>query len=316
MGITYAELGCRDLSASLDFYRGMLGLRPMADPPGPTPPGVAWLDAGPAGIRLVERPDGDLAGWDGDDLQRGIRHVGFRVGDVPSYAERLAGAGIEFTLGPFQAPGDVWIAFFRDPDGANLEIIDRHLTYTTVVSPDLAEEERLAARRRGPDAGPSFDHVAITVGDLDRSLAFYRDRLGYRVIGSLDQPADPRGFRIHYLRAGAAVLEIFSFAAPTADNPWDPDRPRVGLRRIGLGPGDGPANHAGDATEDAAGDAATDTGTRAADQAVDQATGSGDFAARLRAAGATPVPGHDDLFTDPDGVPLCPYVPSPPRRGA
>ncbi|GGM71690.1 hypothetical protein GCM10010106_17510 [Thermopolyspora flexuosa] len=283
MGITYAEIGCRNLSASLDFYRGMLGLRPLADPPGPTPPGVAWLDAGPAGIRLVERPDGDLAGGEGDDLQRGIRHVGFRVGSVPRYAERLADAGVEFTLGPFQAPGDVWIAFFRDPDGANLEIIDRHLTYTTVVSPDLAEEERRAAARRGPDAGPSFDHVAITVADLDRTLAFYRDRLGYRVIGGLDQPGDPRGFRIHFLRAGAAVLEIFSFTAPTTDNPWDPDRPRVGLRRIGIGP--------------------YGTAADAADPA--------ELAARLREAGATPVPGHDDLVTDPDGVPLCAHVPRP-----
>lgn len=225
MGITYAEIGCRNLSASLDFYRGMLGLRPLADPPGPTPPGVAWLDAGPAGIRLVERPDGDLAGGEGDDLQRGIRHVGFRVGSVPRYAERLADAGVEFTLGPFQAPGDVWIAFFRDPDGANLEIIDRHLTYTTVVSPDLAEEERRAAARRGPDAGPSFDHVAITVADLDRTLAFYRDRLGYRVIGGLDQPGDPRGFRIHFLRAGAAVLEIFSFTAPPRTTRGTPTAP-------------------------------------------------------------------------------------------
>jgi len=285
LGITYAEIGCRNLSASLDFYRGMLGLRPLADPPGPTPPGVAWLDAGPAGIRLVERPDGDLAGWEADDLQRGIRHVGFRVGSVPRYAERLAAAGVEFTLGPFQAPGDVWIAFFRDPDGANLEIVDRYLRYTTVVSPDLAEEERRATERRDPDAGPSFDHVAITVADLDRALAFYRDRLGYRVIGGIDQPHDPRGFRIHFLRAGAAVLEVFSFAAPTTGNPWDPERPRVGLRRIGVGPS-GPT-------------------AGAADEA--------DLAARLCAAGATPVPGHPGLVTDPDGVPLCAHVPRPGR---
>lgn len=277
MGISYAELGCRDLSASLDFYRGMLGLNRVADPPGPTPPGVAWLDAGPAAIRLVERPDGDLAGWDADDLQRGIRHVGFKVGDVRSYARRLADAGIEFTLGPLHVGGSVWIAFFRDPDGANLEIIDGHLDYTTVVSPDLADEERVAAERRAPDAGPSFDHVAISVADLDRTLAFYRDRLGYRLIGVLDRAPDPRGLRIHYLRAGGAVLEVFTFPAPTKPNPWNPDSPRVGLRRIGLG---------------------------------DDSHGPEEIAARLRDAGATPVPGHDGLFTDLDGVPLCPHVPA------
>ncbi|MEV5412181.1 VOC family protein [Thermopolyspora sp. NPDC052614] len=278
MGITYAELGCRNLSASLDFYRGMLGLLPAQDPPGPTPPGVAWLDAGPAALRLVERPDGDLAGWDADDLQRGIRHVGFKVGNVPAYAQRLADAGIEFTLGPLKVTGDVWIAFFPDPDGANLEIIDSALTYTTVASPDLADQERLAAARRAPDAGPSFDHVAITVADLDRALAFYRDRLGYRLIGTLVQPTDPRGLRIHYLRAGAAVLEIFTFTAPTTPNPWTPDTPRVGLRTIGLGA-----------------------------EAYDTENGAREIAVRLRDAGATPVPGYDDLLTDPDGVLLCPW---------
>jgi len=59
------------------------------------------------------------------------------------------------------------LAFFQDPDGALLEIIDGHLHYHNVVSPELAERERTAAQRRPKEAAPIFHHVALTVSDLD-----------------------------------------------------------------------------------------------------------------------------------------------------
>ncbi|MEO3749985.1 VOC family protein [Streptomyces sp. B6B3] len=245
-GMSYVEIGVSDLERSLDFYCGPLGLRPADEPPEPPPglgglggapsaPGVHWLDAGGALVKLVRAAEGStLGGWSGDDLQRGIRHFGLKVGDVHRRAERLRDAGVTFTLGPLVAVGDVTIAFFRDPDGTLLEIIDGHLTYHEVFDETLAAREAEAAAARPPDAGPVFDHVAVTVADLDTTLAFYRDRLGYRLIGRLDHTADPRGFVIHYLQAGPAVLEVFTFATPTTPPPApDPDD-RLGLRSIGL----------------------------------------------------------------------------------
>jgi catechol 2,3-dioxygenase-like lactoylglutathione lyase family enzyme len=273
-GIQYVEIGVSDLARSLDFYQGLLGFCPAADVIWSRAEGVRWLSAGPALVKLVDVGDGDLGGWNyDDDLQLGIRHVGWKVGEVDLQAERLRDGGVEFTIEPEDAIGDVRLAFFRDPDGALLEIIDGHLHYHTTWSAELAERERAVAERRPRDAGPSFDHVAVTVSDLNATLAFYRDALGYEVIGQLDL-AGPTGFLITYLQAGGVVLEVFTFSAPKTANPWTPKEPRLGLRNIGIG------------FED------PDAGIR-----------------RISAAGAHEITGAADgeagrLLTDLDGIPL------------
>jgi catechol 2,3-dioxygenase-like lactoylglutathione lyase family enzyme len=273
-GIQYIEIGVSDMARSLDFYQGLLGFRAATDVASSGADGARWLSAGAALVKLVEVGDGDLGGWSyDDDLQRGIRHVGWKVGDVDLQAERLRDNGVEFTVEPEDAVGDVRLAFFRDPDGALLEIIDGHLHYHTTWSAELAAQERAAAERRPRTAGPSFDHVAVTVSDLDATLALYRDSLGYEGIGQLDL-GGPEGFLITYLQAGDVVLEVFTFTAPTSPNPWTPTEPRLGLRNISIGAEDP------DAT-----------------------------LRRLSAAGGQEVVGLADgeagrLLTDADGIPL------------
>lgn len=58
----------------------------------------------------------------------------------------------------------------------------------------------------------ALDHVAITVSDMDRSLAFYRGLLGCEVLGQL--VLDEGTFKLVYLRRGAAYLELFAHRAP------------------------------------------------------------------------------------------------------
>lgn len=53
-----------------------------------------------------------------------------------------------------------------------------------------------------------LDHVAITVRDMDRALAFYRDLLGCEVLGQLVPEGGRR--KLVYLRAGNAYLELFA----------------------------------------------------------------------------------------------------------
>ncbi|MGP4111355.1 VOC family protein [Streptomyces sp. 4N509B] len=239
-GISHVEIGVSDAERSLDFYRGLLGLRPAADAPEPERPGVHWLDADGALLRLAQAPaDSTLGGWVGDDLQRGMRHVGLKVGDVHRRSERLRDAGVTFSIEPTRAVGDVNLAFFRDPDGTLLEFIDGHLHYHHVHDQGLADRERSLAEARPADAGPVFDHVALTSDDLTATLALYRDTLGYPLIGRLDHTQDPRGFVIHYLQAGSGVLEVFTFTEPTTPAPTDPER--LGLRAVALAAGDAPA---------------------------------------------------------------------------
>jgi catechol 2,3-dioxygenase-like lactoylglutathione lyase family enzyme len=237
-GFQFAEIGSSDMDRTLDFYRSLLDFSTTEDVPWPADKRVRWLTSGGVLLKIVDVGDGDPGGWHDDDLQRGERHIGFKVGDVDHRAERVRDAGVEFTIPPTDAVGDVRLCFFDDPDGTRLEFIDGHLTYHEVVTPELAERERVAAQRRPREAPPAFDHVAVTVADLPATLAYYRDTLGYPVIGELRHDQDPRGFHITYLQAGAGVLEVFSFTAPTHAGPGAPDDARIGLRGVGVGTDD------------------------------------------------------------------------------
>ena len=60
-----------------------------------------------------------------------------------------------------------------------------------------------------PDPAIRFDHVAITVRSVERSVAFYRDLLGFEVLGQL--LVDEGRLKLVYLRSGGAHVELFEF---------------------------------------------------------------------------------------------------------
>jgi methylmalonyl-CoA/ethylmalonyl-CoA epimerase len=59
----------------------------------------------------------------------------------------------------------------------------------------------------------TIDHIGIAVGDLDASLAFFRDALGLELDAPEDVPA--QRVRAHFLQAGEAAIELVE---PTADD--------------------------------------------------------------------------------------------------
>jgi catechol 2,3-dioxygenase-like lactoylglutathione lyase family enzyme len=233
VGLHRVLLGARDLDRSADFYGGVLGFTevPTAEP-GPRP--ARCFASGDVLVQLTAAgPDATTGAWVNEDRQGGIRHLGMRVGDVDAQVRRLAAAGVTVLSPPADVLGDVRIAFFLDPDGARLEFIQGNLAYQHVHSPDLAATQ--AATRLAPADGPRFDHVAVTVADLPAALRFWVDALGFEVVGEIRHHDDPRGFLMTYLRAGSAVLEVFSFDVPTAPNP-PPDDPTalLGFRGVGV----------------------------------------------------------------------------------
>ena len=97
--------------------------------------------------------------------------------------------------GPQKLPdtsGGVAAFKFRDPDGHPLELI---------AFPDGPGAERW---RRAPGLFLGIDHTAITVTGCDAALAFYADRLGFRVAA--------RG-----LNAGEAQARLDGVAHPVVD---------------------------------------------------------------------------------------------------
>jgi catechol 2,3-dioxygenase-like lactoylglutathione lyase family enzyme len=209
--IGHVEIGVTDLKRSSEFYFDL-------------------LQVDPAQVLLVPVDD------DGDDprpidrLEQGMAHVGWKVGDVPAQAERLMAAGVTFHIEPREATGGVRVAFFRDPNGAVLELIDRHLQYHRTLSDRLAEAERLAAAARPADAGPKLDHIAVNVDSLDASVSFYRELLGLELIGQVDL-GGPSGITLTMVGDGGPALELFTYCNAELN---ERGRSDLGLRAIGV----------------------------------------------------------------------------------
>jgi len=54
----------------------------------------------------------------------GYKHIALLVDSVDEEYERLSKAGVKFTLLPKTIQDVVRIAFFRDPDGMDIELIE------------------------------------------------------------------------------------------------------------------------------------------------------------------------------------------------
>ncbi|GAB3824412.1 VOC family protein [Kribbella italica] len=204
MPIKNVVVNCTDVQASVEYYGKFLELPVI----GVATAERALLDAVTATVELrkVERGRADTT-WVGDDLQKGFRHVGFKVDRLDERAAVLKAAGVEFKLDPLDAEGAVRICFFFDPDGTLLEMIQGDLQYAAVLDEDGVARERAL----GVPARPRFDHVAVTVEDREATHAYYRDNHGFSFIGTIEQPHDPRGFSIGYLKGGDTVIEVFTY---------------------------------------------------------------------------------------------------------
>ncbi len=199
-------INVRDVAASVAFYRRYLAAVPIE-----VSAEAAELDVVTGTIRLTRV--GDAAPettWSDDDRQRGFRHVGFRVDVLTRWTDPLAAAGTAFHIEPCDAVGGLRIAFFRDPDGTMLELIENNPAYDEVLDADLVAAERAMPV---PDR-PRMDHVALTVPDVPAAVSRWRP-LGFRPFGTLVPPGDDRGLHITDLRSGDTVLELFAFTDPT-----------------------------------------------------------------------------------------------------
>lgn len=228
MAIRNVLIHVADLDRSVRFYTDMLGGE-VIDRTGAD---RVVLDFVTATIELVRVDDAPPPTWEDDDQVLGFRHIGFKVAAVDPLVARIKASGVEFRLDPLDATGGVRIAFFFDPDGTVLEIVEGMITYHEVV-----DEAGVATERAmGTPDRPRFDHVGVTIRDLAATADDY-GRLGFANIGTLHLE-DPRGFRIDYLKGGDSVIEVFTFEAGVRSVP--PRIDALGFVAIGLDDGGEP----------------------------------------------------------------------------
>lgn len=233
----HVTVSVSDRDKSLAFYRDLLGFPYSGRLNYDNKVGLVidFLDIGNNGILEVfsfTKAPVKPSEFIPDDCQLGMRHFAFKVKSVDQTAARLKKAGVQFTLDPTDATGGVRIAFFKDPDGALIEILERELQY------DVQGQKPLPVPVP-PSGTPgqselTYDHVTLTVSNLDKALAFYQGVLGFPVLGQL-KFNDERGFVITYFQFGNSVLELFSFdKAATIYHTWNPDETVLGLKHIGM----------------------------------------------------------------------------------
>jgi catechol 2,3-dioxygenase-like lactoylglutathione lyase family enzyme len=231
----HVTVSVSDVEKSLAFYRDLLGFPVLGRLYYNNDVGLVidFLDIGNNAILEIfsfSKAQVKPSEFIPNDLQLGLRHMAFKVDNTDAIAERLKQAGIEFTLEPLDATGGVRIAFFKDPDGTLIEVVQGELQYHKQGQQPLPTPPAKSA----PNGSQlSYDHTTITVSDIDKALAFYQGILGFPVLGQLEFK-DERGFLITYLQAGNAVIELFSFAKPVIYHTWNPDETVLGLKHLGL----------------------------------------------------------------------------------
>lgn len=233
----HTTISVADVDRSLAFYRDLLGFPYLGRLAYKNQIGLVidFLDIGNHGLLEIfsfANAPGKPSEFISNDLQLGMRHNAFKVKNVDATAARLKQAAVEFTLEPTNAVGGVRIAFFKDPDGNLVEIIQGEIAYHVLGQKPLS----LSIPAAGAPATSElcFDHIALTVASLEKSLAFYQGILGFPMLGQLFFK-DERGFVITYLQFGNAILELFSFdKAYNIYHTWNPDETVLGLKHIGM----------------------------------------------------------------------------------
>jgi len=126
--IDHFAIACHDTRKVSQWYCRHLGMKVIAqndqDPPTFF---VGYGDTVTAGatIELMPVRDPGPNPADGKRFQPGVRHIALRVSDFDQAYAALKAAGVIFIMEPMPAIGGGKLVSFRDPEGNELQIIQR-----------------------------------------------------------------------------------------------------------------------------------------------------------------------------------------------
>ena len=205
--------------AGADYERlmGVFGLRMR----------VVRLQLGGEFLELTQylTPRGRPIPVDSRSHDRWFQHIAIIVSNMDRAYQRLRQHRVEHaSTGPQRLPdwnpnaGGIWAFYFKDPDGHVLEIL------------------QFPAGKGGPKWHGAtdrlflgIDHTAIVVWDTERSLDFYRDHLGLKVVGTSENYGTEQehlnnvfGARLRITTLHAAQgpgIELLEYLAPRDGRP-------------------------------------------------------------------------------------------------
>ncbi len=193
---------------------------------------VVTLRLGHEEIALYEyqSPEGRSYPPDAKSNDYAFQHVALVVRDMEAAYDRLQQYGVaHVSPAPQRLPewnphaGGIEAFYFRDPSGNTLELLE--------FPPDKGAERWHRSTDR---LFLGIDHTAIVVADTEASLRFYRDALGFRVVGRSTNygPEQERLNRVFGARlditalrapGGGMGVEFLEYQAPTTGRPFPVD---------------------------------------------------------------------------------------------
>jgi catechol 2,3-dioxygenase len=188
------ELTVADLDRSLEYWQRQIGLGVLA-----REDGRAELGTDETLLALVEEPGARPA-----DGFTGLYHVALLVPDRPSLARWFAHAARDGVRLTGLSDHDVSEAIYlRDPDRHGIEIyadrpserwrgqVAQRMTTLPLDVDDLLGEldDPTAEPFEGLPAGTRVGHVHLRVADVDETVRFYRDVLGFDLTAQVGDTA-------------------------------------------------------------------------------------------------------------------------------
>lgn len=128
ISIDHPAIGCYDVQKQIDWYCQHLGMRVVACNGQQPPAVVVGYDQTTRGGAMIELMPAREVGSRPDSQPRfcpGLRHLALRVDDFDQACQELTAAGVKFIMEPATAVGGGRVVSFRDPEGNELQIVQR-----------------------------------------------------------------------------------------------------------------------------------------------------------------------------------------------
>ena len=128
VAVDHPAIACRDTRRQIEWYCRQLGMRVLAQNEADPPTALVGYDQELKRGAVIELMPARDPGDHPAAVPRfapGLRHLAFRVRDFDDAYDRLKQSGIQFLSEPGAATGGGRIVSFRDPEGNELQIVER-----------------------------------------------------------------------------------------------------------------------------------------------------------------------------------------------
>ncbi len=188
-------INVRDLQKTMGFYARYFGARFQRGLYIPASHTIAaYMQIGDQMLEFLSplKPD--------ENTEYGIAHIAYIVDDLEKAATTLTGKGYRFHVMPKPAgSGGGTLAFLRDPNGANVELIQRCDSFS---QPDWVPTTEVL----------EFDHASVYTDDLEMGIHFYIDDMEMEILQNYH--FEERKFDMVYMNMGRNILELLHNETP------------------------------------------------------------------------------------------------------